>query len=113
MLARFWGTRGSLPVALTSQQVCQNLISAVAAAQGRSFSDNDEIARCITGATRPPVVEQQVRQTVVAMAQRAGRRKEQMIHQRSKVIGQQFPELDHLPGACHKIVDLRSLKLFE
>ncbi len=47
MLARFWGTRGSLPVALTSQQVNQNLISAVAAAQGRSFSNDDEIARFV------------------------------------------------------------------
>ncbi|HTI49120.1 MAG TPA: MBL fold metallo-hydrolase [Casimicrobiaceae bacterium] len=38
---RFWGTRGSLPVALTASQVRARLIHAVREAAGRSFASDD------------------------------------------------------------------------
>lgn len=39
MLVRFWGTRGSLPVALKAEAVEQKLARALVAASGRSFTD--------------------------------------------------------------------------
>lgn len=42
MLARFWGTRGSLPVALTGAGVRRKLARALVAANGRSFADEAE-----------------------------------------------------------------------
>ena len=39
MLARFWGTRGSLPVALTGGAVKRKLVRALVAAGGRTFAD--------------------------------------------------------------------------
>jgi phosphoribosyl 1,2-cyclic phosphodiesterase len=40
---RFWGTRGSLPVALTAAGVRTKLRLAVSGAQGRTFADDGEI----------------------------------------------------------------------
>jgi phosphoribosyl 1,2-cyclic phosphodiesterase len=40
---RFWGTRGSLPVALTSGAIRQKLVAALRAAAGRSFASDSEI----------------------------------------------------------------------
>jgi phosphoribosyl 1,2-cyclic phosphodiesterase len=40
---RFWGTRGSLPVALTASGVRQKLIAALRGAGGRSFTSDDEL----------------------------------------------------------------------
>lgn len=42
MLIRFWGTRGSLPIALTAQQVEAKVAQALVAASGRSFANVDE-----------------------------------------------------------------------
>ncbi len=42
MLARFWGTRGSLPVALTARQVQAKVAQALLAAEGRLFESLDE-----------------------------------------------------------------------
>ena len=39
MLVRFWGTRGSLPVALTADGVRDKLVAALLAAGGRRFDD--------------------------------------------------------------------------
>ncbi|WP_430386109.1 MBL fold metallo-hydrolase [Blastomonas fulva] len=47
MLVRFWGTRGSLPVAATASIVQEKVASALLAASGRSFADLDE-ARAFT-----------------------------------------------------------------
>jgi phosphoribosyl 1,2-cyclic phosphodiesterase len=41
---RFWGTRGSLPVALTAAGVREKLIHALRAASGRTFASDDELA---------------------------------------------------------------------
>ena len=41
MLARFWGTRGSLPVALTADVVADKVARALVAAGGRRFDDID------------------------------------------------------------------------
>ena len=40
---RFWGTRGSLPVALTASGVRQKLIAALRGAAGRSFASDSEL----------------------------------------------------------------------
>ncbi len=40
---RFWGTRGSLPVALTASAVRKKLIAALHGAAGRTFASGDEI----------------------------------------------------------------------
>jgi phosphoribosyl 1,2-cyclic phosphodiesterase len=40
---RFWGTRGSLPVALTASGVRDKLIRALRAASGRTFGSDDEL----------------------------------------------------------------------
>jgi len=42
MLVRFWGTRGSLPVALKADAVVRKLTRALLAADGRKFADEDE-----------------------------------------------------------------------
>jgi phosphoribosyl 1,2-cyclic phosphodiesterase len=39
MLVRFWGTRGSLPVALTGEAVKRKLVRALIAANGKTFVD--------------------------------------------------------------------------
>jgi phosphoribosyl 1,2-cyclic phosphodiesterase len=44
---RFWGTRGSLPVALTSDGVRRKLIAALRGASGRTFGSDDEIGRYV------------------------------------------------------------------
>jgi len=40
---RFWGTRGSLPVALTASAVRRKLITALRGASGRTFASEDEL----------------------------------------------------------------------
>ncbi len=42
MRARFWGTRGSLPVALTATQVARKIGHALLAAQGRQFANLEQ-----------------------------------------------------------------------
>lgn len=42
MLVRFWGTRGSLPVALTAETVRRKVVNALMAADGRRFEDRAE-----------------------------------------------------------------------
>ena len=42
MLVRFWGTRGSLPVAATASIVQEKVAQALLAASGRSFADLGE-----------------------------------------------------------------------
>lgn len=42
MLVRFWGTRGSLPVAATAAIVQEKVAAALLAASGRNFTDIDE-----------------------------------------------------------------------
>lgn len=44
MQVRFWGTRGSLPVALTADAVRSKIIAALTAANGRRFVDDAAIA---------------------------------------------------------------------
>ncbi len=44
---RFWGTRGSLPVALTAVAVRRKLIAALRDGSGRTFASDDEIERYI------------------------------------------------------------------
>ncbi len=44
MRVRFWGTRGSLPVAMRADTVRDKLVSGVLAASGRSFADRAEAA---------------------------------------------------------------------
>jgi phosphoribosyl 1,2-cyclic phosphodiesterase len=44
MRVRFWGTRGSLPVAMRADTVRDKLVSGVLAASGRSFGDRAEAA---------------------------------------------------------------------
>jgi len=43
MLVRFWGTRGSLPVALKAERVEQKIARALVAASGRSFADEQAV----------------------------------------------------------------------
>ncbi|MCC6196510.1 MAG: MBL fold metallo-hydrolase [Burkholderiales bacterium] len=43
-LVRFWGTRGSLPVALTAATVREKILAAVRGAAGRSFASERELA---------------------------------------------------------------------
>jgi phosphoribosyl 1,2-cyclic phosphodiesterase len=43
-LVRFWGTRGSLPVALTAAELRGKLAAALRGAGGRSFASDDDIA---------------------------------------------------------------------
>jgi ribonuclease BN (tRNA processing enzyme) len=41
-VVRFWGTRGTLPVAATARQVRGKIVNALVAARGRSFADEQE-----------------------------------------------------------------------
>jgi glyoxylase-like metal-dependent hydrolase (beta-lactamase superfamily II) len=45
MLVRFWGTRGSLPVAHRAEAIQAKIARALVAASGRSFVDANEAAR--------------------------------------------------------------------
>jgi phosphoribosyl 1,2-cyclic phosphodiesterase len=45
MLVRFWGTRGSLPVAPTADTIRRKIVNALIAADGRRF-DDEAAARC-------------------------------------------------------------------
>ena len=49
MRVRFWGTRGSLPVALTAANVRDKLHAALRAARGRPLESEADIARVIAG----------------------------------------------------------------
>jgi len=40
---RFWGTRGSLPVALTAEEVRRKIVAALAAAKGQTFAGQHDI----------------------------------------------------------------------
>jgi phosphoribosyl 1,2-cyclic phosphodiesterase len=46
---RFWGTRGSLPVALTAAGVRQKLLAVLRAARGRQFASDAELERFLAG----------------------------------------------------------------
>jgi phosphoribosyl 1,2-cyclic phosphodiesterase len=46
---RFWGTRGSLPVALTAAMVRRKLIAALRGASGRAFASDTEIEGYLDG----------------------------------------------------------------
>ena len=50
---RFWGTRGSLPVALTASGVRDKLIQALRAASGRAFASDDELHAFVDGLGMP------------------------------------------------------------
>ncbi|HET9334826.1 MAG TPA: MBL fold metallo-hydrolase [Sphingomicrobium sp.] len=47
MLVRFWGTRGSLPVALTAEAVRRKIANALLAAEGRKFADRADAERFV------------------------------------------------------------------
>lgn len=47
MLVRFWGTRGSLPVAPTADLIQQKIARALVAAEGRRFADRAEADRFV------------------------------------------------------------------
>lgn len=47
MKIRFWGTRGSLPVSLTTQDIRQKLLATLRAAHGRVFADEPAMAQFI------------------------------------------------------------------
>ncbi|MCY7387044.1 MAG: MBL fold metallo-hydrolase [Burkholderiales bacterium] len=42
MIVRFWGTRGSIPVALTSDDIRDKIVQALLKASGRSFASSEE-----------------------------------------------------------------------
>jgi phosphoribosyl 1,2-cyclic phosphodiesterase len=46
---RFWGTRGSLPVALTASGVRQKIIAALRGASGRNFASDEELGAYVDG----------------------------------------------------------------
>jgi phosphoribosyl 1,2-cyclic phosphodiesterase len=46
---RFWGTRGSLPIALTATEVRRRIITAVREASGRALQSDREIERYVDG----------------------------------------------------------------
>ena len=46
---RFWGTRGSLPVALTAPAVRQKLVAALRGASGRVFESDRDVERYVDG----------------------------------------------------------------
>lgn len=52
MLVRFWGTRGSLPVAPRARAIEDKLVNALMRAQGRSFADEDEARAFINAEMR-------------------------------------------------------------
>lgn len=49
MQVRFWGTRGSLPVALTATDIRQKIIAALEAAQGCRFATQQELEAFVDG----------------------------------------------------------------
>jgi phosphoribosyl 1,2-cyclic phosphodiesterase len=49
MLVRFWGTRGSLPVAPRARAIEDKLVNVLMRAQGRSFADEGEARSFING----------------------------------------------------------------
>jgi phosphoribosyl 1,2-cyclic phosphodiesterase len=49
MRLRFWGTRGSLPVALTAAEVRAKVVAAVRGAAGRSFATERELDEYVDG----------------------------------------------------------------
>ena len=55
MLVRFWGTRGSLPVALGGKAVRNKVFKALQIANGRSFADEQAIEEFIDSELRFPV----------------------------------------------------------
>ncbi|CAG0954462.1 hypothetical protein BURK1_00378 [Burkholderiales bacterium] len=46
---RFWGTRGSIPVALTAEGVRRKLVTALRSASGRTFANDAEIEKFVEG----------------------------------------------------------------
>ena len=50
---RFWGTRGSLPVALTAAGVRDKLIRALRAASGRTFASDEDLNAYVDGLDLP------------------------------------------------------------
>ena len=46
---RFWGTRGSLPVALTANAVRKKIVTALRGASGRTFATDAEAERYVDG----------------------------------------------------------------
>jgi phosphoribosyl 1,2-cyclic phosphodiesterase len=50
---RFWGTRGSLPVALTASGVREKLIKALRAASGKTFASDDALHAFVDGLGLP------------------------------------------------------------
>ena len=50
---RFWGTRGSLPVALTAAAVRQKIVMALRGASGRTFASDADIGRYVDGLAFP------------------------------------------------------------
>lgn len=55
MIVRFWGTRGSLPVALTTKELRERIVAALVAAGGRSL-DTAEKARTFVETELDPAV---------------------------------------------------------
>jgi phosphoribosyl 1,2-cyclic phosphodiesterase len=53
-LVRFWGTRGSLPVALTVADIRAKVTAALRGASGRTFASEDELAAYV--GTLPPEI---------------------------------------------------------
>lgn len=49
MKIRFWGTRGSIPVSITTSDIRAKLMSALLAARDRAFNHRDDIAAFIDG----------------------------------------------------------------
>lgn len=49
MRVRFWGTRGSLPVALTAADVRRKLLAALRAARGRPLASEADLERVLAG----------------------------------------------------------------
>ena len=49
MRVRFWGTRGSLPVALTAADVRRKLLAALRAARGQPLASEADLERVVAG----------------------------------------------------------------
>jgi hypothetical protein len=49
MLVRFWGTRGSIPVAMTSAEVKRKLVTALVAAAGRGLDTPGKARAVVEG----------------------------------------------------------------
>jgi phosphoribosyl 1,2-cyclic phosphodiesterase len=47
MVVRFWGTRGTLPVAATAHQVRNKIVTVLLAARGKSFANREEADRFV------------------------------------------------------------------